>query len=375
MRTKKLPERHNLILSLYFIRLSGGLGFSRNGFPDPVWNPGMPFSAGPVKNNKIVFLFLALFLRYLYSKWFFMQDRSLWKAYLALAIVSVVWGTTYFALRIGVETFPPFLFSGVRQALAGAILLVVLKLLGRLKFTGKDLLHQSVPGVLMIALGNGVIGWSERYIPSGLAALIVSILPVYVVGVNYASGADRRRPNVLIASGLFLGCAGIVLMFRDNLKDIVRPEYLMGMLVCFGACLAWATGSVYAKQKPSSANVLTNAALQMFSGGVVLLLMSLFLDDYSELQTVSAASIWALVYLVVFGSILAYSSFVYALSRLPVGVASLYAYINPFIALLMGYWWLSEELTWITILALLTALSGVYFINRGYKRYRKAIDN
>lgn len=304
-----------------------------------------------------------------------MQDRSLWKAYLALAIVSVVWGTTYFALRIGVETFPPFLFSGVRQALAGAILLVVLKLLGRLKFTGKDLLHQSVPGVLMVALGNGVIGWSERYIPSGLAALIVSILPVYVVGVNYASGADRRRPNVLIASGLFLGCAGIVLMFRDNLKDIVRPEYLMGMLVCFGACLAWATGSVYAKQKPSSANVLTNAALQMFSGGVVLLLMSLFLDDYSELQTVSAASIWALVYLVVFGSILAYSSFVYALSRLPVGVASLYAYINPFIALLMGYWWLSEELTWITNLALLTALSGVYFINRGYKRYRKAIDN
>ncbi|OJU76488.1 MAG: hypothetical protein BGO09_16325 [Bacteroidetes bacterium 47-18] len=304
-----------------------------------------------------------------------MQDRSLWKAYIALAIVSVVWGTTYFALRIGVETFPPFLFSGVRQALAGVILLVILKLLGQLKFTRADLLHQSVPGILMIALGNGVIGWAERYIPSGLAALIVSILPVYVVGVNYASGADRRRPNGLIIAGLLLGCAGIVLIFRDNLKDLVRPEYLTGMLVCFGACLAWAAGSVYAKQKPSSANVLTNAALQMFSGGVMLLLMSPFLDDYSELKTVSADSIWAMVYLVVFGSILAYSSFVYALSRLPVGVASLYAYINPFIALLLGYWWLSEELTWLTFLALLTALSGVYFINRGYKQYRKPAGN
>lgn len=302
-----------------------------------------------------------------------MQDRSLWKAYTALGIVSIVWGTTYFALRIGVETFPPFLFSGIRQVLAGIILFTVLKLVGKLKFSRADFLNQCVPGVLMIALGNGVIGWAERYIPSGLAALIVSILPVYVVGVNYISGADRRRPNALITAGLVLGCIGIVLMFRDNLKDLVRPEYLLGMLVCFGACMAWAFGSVYAKNKPSSANVLTNAALQMFTGGIALLLMSIFLDDYSELKSVSAESLWALAYLVVFGSILAYSSFVYSLSRLPVGVAALYAYINPFIALLLGYWFLSESLTWITVLALLTALSGVYFINRGYKRDKSLV--
>lgn len=302
-----------------------------------------------------------------------MQDRSLWKAYTALGIVSIVWGTTYFALRIGVETFPPFLFSGIRQVLAGIILFTILKLVGKLKFSRADFLNQCVPGVLMIALGNGVIGWAERYIPSGLAALIVSILPVYVVGVNYISGADRRRPNALITAGLVLGCIGIVLMFRDNLKDLVRPEYLLGMLVCFGACMAWAFGSVYAKNKPSSANVLTNAALQMFTGGIALLLMSIFLDDYSELKSVSAESLWALAYLVVFGSILAYSSFVYSLSRLPVGVAALYAYINPFIALLLGYWFLSESLTWITVLALLTALSGVYFINRGYKRDKSLV--
>lgn len=297
-----------------------------------------------------------------------MADRSLWGAYIALAIVCVLWGTTYYALLIGVETFPPFLFSAIRQATAGLVLLVALKLLGKLKFTKSDFLHQSIPGVLMITLGNGVIGWSERYIPSGLAALIVSILPVYIVGINYLTGADKRRPNNAIFIGLLLGCIGVFLMFRDNLKDLVNPNYLNGMLIAFLACLAWAFGSIYAKSKPSSANVLTNAAIQMFSGGVGLFLMSVFLDDYSELTTVTSESLWALAYLTVFGSIITYSCFVYALAKLPLGVVSLYAYINPFIALLLGFAFLDETITWITGLALIATLSGVYYINKGYQK-------
>lgn len=299
-----------------------------------------------------------------------MSDRTLWKAYTALIVVCIVWGTTYYALLIGVETFPPFLFSGIRQLTAGIILLTALKLSGNLKFTKSDFFHQSVPGILMIAFGNGVIGWCERYIPSGLAALIVSILPVYIVIINYISGADKRKPNNFITIGLLLGCIGIFLIFRGNLKDLVNPEYLAGMLVAFAACLAWASGSVYAKHKPSTGKVLTNAAIQMFSGGAMLFIMSSFLDDYSELQSITSESIWALMYLTVFGSILAYTCFVYALDKLPIGVASLYAYINPFIALLLGYFLLNESITWITVLALVVTLGGVYYINRGYQLQR-----
>jgi drug/metabolite transporter (DMT)-like permease len=269
---------------------------------------------------------------------------------------------------IGVESFPPFLFSAIRQFLAGLILMIVLFLLGKLKFSKSDFIHQSIPGILMITLGNGVIGWSERYIPSGLAALIVSILPVYIVGINYFLGTDKRKPNNAILLGLLLGCIGIFLMFRDNLKDLINPDYLNGMLVAFLACLAWAFGSIYAKSKPSSANVLTNAAIQMFSGGVGLFLLSIFLDDYSELKTVTSESLWALAYLTLFGSILTYSCFVYALEKLPLGVVSLYAYANPFIALLLGFFFLNESVTWITGLALITTLSGIYFINRGYQK-------
>jgi len=295
-----------------------------------------------------------------------MQTRT--KAYLALAVVCVVWGTTYIALLIGVKTFPPFLFSGIRQTVAGVVLLIALFLFGKLKFTWSQFLHQSVPGILMISLGNGIIGWSERQIPSGLAALIVSILPVYIVLINFVFKIDRKKLNTDIIAGLAVGCVGIVLIFRDNLKDLVNPEYLFSMTACFVACLAWSFGSIYAKHKPSTGSVLTNAAIQMFSGGICLLVMSLFLDDYAELATVTKESIWALVYLIVFGSLITYTCFVYALDKLPVGVASLYAYVNPVIAIILGYLFLNEQLTWLTVAALTTVLGGVYFINRGFQK-------
>lgn len=177
---------------------------------------------------------------------------------------------------------------------------------------------------------------------------------------------DKKRPNWYIMIGLLLGSLGIVFIFKDNLGDIVNPVYFWGMLITFAAGISWAIGSVYAKYKPSKSNVLTNASIQMFAGGAILFVMSPFLDDYSELKSVSGESIWSLLYLIFFGSILAYSSFVYALSKLPLGIASLYSYINPFIALLLGYLLLQEPVTWFTFLALATALSGIFFINKGY---------
>ena len=286
-------------------------------------------------------------------------------AYLSLIIVCLVWGSTYFAIRIGVATFPPFLFSAIRQIMAGGIMLVALKIIGKLQLRRSDLLNQSITGILMVTLGNGVIGWCERYITSGLAALILSLIPVFVVVISYLFGFDRRRPHILILFGFILGCLGIILIFRDNLKDIANPEYFLGMLIAFGACLAWASGSVFSKFKIlNHKNVFQNAALQLLTGGIALVLFSLFLDDYTELKAISGKSIWALAYLIVFGSIIAYSSFVYALKHLPIGVSSLYAYINPFIAIMLGYFFLNEPLTDITLLALTATLSGVYCINR-----------
>lgn len=296
-----------------------------------------------------------------------MQTNKNIIAYIALAVVSIVWGTTYFSLRIGVETFPPFMFSAIRHIVAGSLLLLILKIVGNLNLNKSIIINQLILGILMIALGSGVIGWCERYIPSGLAALIVSILPLYIIGLNYLVGLERQKMNRQIVTGLCLGCIGIALIFKDNLKDFVNPTYLTGTLITFGACFFWAIGSVYSAKNRLKGNSLLNAALQMFFGGLALMAMSIFMDDYSELQVINSDAIWSLVYLVIIGSVISYPCYVYALEKLPIGLVSLYAYINPIIALILGYFLLNEKITYTTVLALFSVTIGIYNINRGYQ--------
>lgn len=290
------------------------------------------------------------------------------KAYAALIVVSVVWGTTYLGLRIGVSSFPAFLFSGIRHFSAGLLLWIYLFLVKRkFSFTKREVMMQVIPGVLMIALGNGTIGWAEKYIPSGLAALIVSIMPVYVVLLNFITGKGESVLNPKILLGLFLGCAGIVLIFKDNLSDLADTKYLLGVLVTFAASLCWAAGTVFMKSNKTSTDALVNTAIQLCSGGLVLLLCSPFLDDLSQVKTISTESVWALIYLILFGSLLSYLCYMYAIKNLPVGLVSVYAYINPFIAVVLGFIWYQEKITVLTVIAFATTLTGVFWINRGYK--------
>lgn len=297
------------------------------------------------------------------------------KAYIALVIVCIFWGTTYLALRIGVKDFPPFLFSGFRQVGAGALLFIAMFFMGKLeKLTLKDIGKQALPGVLLITFGNGMIAWAELYIPSGLAALIVSVMPIYVVIINLILGKSQQFNHKVIA-GFVLGCAGIVLIFKDNLSDFGNPLYLWGVLVSFAACSFWAMGSVYIKSNTFRTNAYSNAAIQFTSGGIGCFIFSLFFDDYSTFNTVTTESLWALVYLTLIGSILAYMSYLYAIKHLPIVVVSTYAYVNPVIAILLGVAILREKITWTTVLALVVTLYGVYLINSGYRSVSSATTN
>jgi len=293
------------------------------------------------------------------------------KAYLALLVVCIVWGTTYFALRIGVRSFPPFLFSAVRQLTAGPLLLLILLITrGRIVISKRDLARQIIPGTLMIALGNGVLAWCEKFIPSGLAALIVSVMPLYVVLINYAAGLEKRAMNRQVIMGLLLGGAGVLLIFRDNLSGLGNSGYLAGIIVAILAAFCLAAGTVYTKQRPSQANSFVNAAFQFICGGIVLFFGSVLFDDWSGLPQVTTGSLLALGYLVLIGSIAAYGCFLYALKHLPAGLVSIYAYINPFIAILLGFFLLNERITWITWTAFATTLTGVFCISRGYNKYK-----
>lgn len=292
-------------------------------------------------------------------------------AYWALAFICLVWGTTYLVLRIGVLEFPPFLFTSIRQLIAGSLLtgfmlLVKRELLGSWANIGR----QALAGVLMICLGNGLVGWAEVYVPSGIASLLCSLMPVWVIVINM--GLFRQEPpNRLIIIGVLLGMAGMLLVFRDNLADFSNPNYTMGIILIMVAVVSWAAGSILVKHQPKESHPILNAGLQMFFGGAAAFLLSLIFDDWSTAKW-SATVAYSMLYLIVFGSIAAYAAFSYALSKLPTAVVSLYAYVNPLVALVLGRLILSEELNTAIGLAFILTVSGIYLVNKGYQKQTTA---
>lgn len=290
------------------------------------------------------------------------------KAYWALLAICIIWGTTFLAARIGVKAFPALLFMGARHLTAGVLLLTACLLRGSKRPGWQAFKAQLLPGIFMVTLGNGIVGWAVKYIPSGLAALICAMMPVYVVVINlFTKKGDKM--NYKIALGLLLGLAGLLVIFRDNLSYLSNSKYLGGILICLISCFFWALGSIYSKKRQQQyTDVYVNVAMQLIAGGGVLLLTSTLAEDWSAIHGVPVPTILAISYLILFGSITAFVCFHYALSKLPVGVVTLYAYINPLVAMLLGFIILHEPVTVYTFIAFALTLAGVFLVNAGYRQ-------
>ena len=296
------------------------------------------------------------------------------KAYLAVAFLSIAWGTTYLAIRIAVMHYPAFLFAGLRQVIGGALLGGIALLLNRKADLSKEmLLHNIFVGFLLITMGNGIVSYAEKYIPSGVAALICCLMPLNAVVLNLMIYKNERM-NKYIIVGLALAILGVVLIFRDNIADLVNPAYFWGMIATYFATISWAYGSIRNRYREAKVNPLFNSAVQLFFGGVILVILSPAIDSYENFEPFQPDALKAMAYLIIVGSLLAYSFYMYAFKILPVGVVTLYAYINPLVAVLLGYLILDERLTWYTGIAFVTIVSGVYLVNTGYrKEKRKAV--
>lgn len=295
-----------------------------------------------------------------------MNTRSNYIAYFALAAVCLIWGTTYLALRIAVVGFPPFLFTALRQTTAGIILLSVMFTLGKAAWPSKEhIFRQAIGGFFMLSLGNGLVAWAEMHIPSGVAAIICSLMPVMVIIINLFISADER-PTMPIIAGVALGLIGIIMIFGEHIAEFSKTEYLIGIVLTFAAVISWAGGSIWIKKKNTDSNPFVNAGLQMFFGGFWCFPLSLLFDDLSTV-TWSAEVAWSMAYLIIFGSIVAYASYSYALRKLPMTIVSLYAYVNPLVAVLLGWLVLDEMLNLKIIVAFLLTVAGIYIVNRGYQ--------
>lgn len=286
--------------------------------------------------------------------------------YLALAVVCIAWGTTYLALRIGVLEFPPFLFTAIRQISSGIILTGIIFSMKKIPLPNKSVLfNQAVGGFFMITLGNGLVGWAEVHVPSGIAAIICSMVPIWVIVINLVI-AKEERPTMPIILGLAIGLSGIVLIFGENLGEFTAPAYTLGIIMIFVANCGWAAGSIWMKKKNQHSDPFLNAGLQMLFGGIFLIPFSMGLDNYQTIQWTSNV-VYSLVYLILIGSVVAYACYSYAIKKLPITIVTLYAYINPIVAIILGWLVLDENLNGRIVIAILITLAGIYIVNRGYQ--------
>jgi len=294
------------------------------------------------------------------------------KGVVALAVVCVLWGTTYFAIRVGVKYFPPLLFSGIRQIIAAIILLLITVITAKkFDWTAKNLIKQLVIGFLLICMGNGLVGWAEVYIPSGLAALIASLIPLNIVIINLITGKGKGV-NFNIIAGLVLGLLGMLFIFKDNLKDLGNAGYFKGLMMAITASICWSIGTVLVKKYNSNNDTLYhNTALQFLFGGVLMTVAGIITEDTNKILNADKSSWYALGYLVVFGSIIALLCYHYAIKFLPISTVAMYAYINPLIAIILGCAFLNEKFTSYTAIAFALTITGIYLVNNGNKEKMK----
>jgi drug/metabolite transporter (DMT)-like permease len=214
-------------------------------------------------------------------------------------------------------------------------------------------------------MGNGLVAWAEMHIPSGIAAIICSLMPVMVILINVMIDKNEK-PNVPIILGLAIGLVGIIMIFSEHIAEFSNTQYIVGIVMTFAAVISWAGGSIWIKKRNGESNPFVNAGIQMLFGGLWLIPLSLLFDDLSKV-TWSFEAGWSLLYLIVFGSIIAYASYSYALKKLPMTIVSLYAYVNPIVAIILGWAILGEKLNARIVAAIILTIAGIYIVNRGYQ--------
>ena len=293
------------------------------------------------------------------------MKKDLLIPYIALGAICLIWGTTYLVLRIAVLHFPPFLFVTIRQLLAGGLLIGFMLISGQAVWPDRGhVIRQAIAGFFMISLGNGLVAWAEVVIPSGVAAIICSLMPMVVILINLGMSKDDR-PTVPILLGVLLGLGGILMIFGEHLVEFSKIEYQLGILVIFVAVVSWAGGSVWLKKRGNDGNPFLNAGLQMFFGGIWLIPSALLFDDFTRV-TWSVEAFYSMIYLVLIGSIVAYACYSYVLRKLPMTIVSLYAYVNPIVAVILGWMVLGEKLNLKIGIAILITVAGIYIVNKGY---------
>lgn len=295
---------------------------------------------------------------------------------IAFATVYIVWGSTYFFIRIAIQGgFPPFLLGAIRFFTAGALLMTLCVIKGEKIFVKKDMINAAITGFLLLFVANGIVIFTEQTLPSAMVAILVSSAPIWFVLLDKPNWGVNLKHKATIA-GLIIGFAGVIILFSEQIEALFSngsaQSKLPWMLLLVFGTISWSAGSLFSKSRPSTGSASVNTAWQMMSAGIVYLPVSVLHGEFKDLShhSIQTNSWLALSYLIIFGSIAAFSAYVWLLQVRPATQVSTYAYVNPVIAVILGVLFAHENISVTQLAGLFVILGSVLLINLA--KYRKA---
>ncbi|WP_290790621.1 DMT family transporter [Flavihumibacter sp. UBA7668] len=288
------------------------------------------------------------------------------KALIALAAVSFLWGTTWVGSKAGVQYMPALQLASIRQCLGGAIYIIFFLFKGRAFPRGKEWWPILILSFLNFFLSNSLSTWGVKYISSGLAAIIGAVFPLWLVIIALIAGNSQLTLKSII--GFILGFIGICIIFYDHLHDFLNPDFRFGIFLSVFGTLCWAFATLYTKKQVLAFNPYFSIGLQMMISGIALFGVTRITGEHIPINEIPLPSWVAILYLAIAGSVLAFIAYLYALQHLPTEQVSIYAYINPIVALLLGTWLFNEKLNAFILIGGLVALVGVYLVNEAFRK-------
>ncbi|HZV70780.1 MAG TPA: EamA family transporter [Saprospiraceae bacterium] len=291
------------------------------------------------------------------------------KAYLALLVVCFVWGVSWVGTKEAVRDMPPFQMVGVRQIIAGLCYVLYFVIRRAPMPKGKEWYPILLLSALNFMISNGLATWGVKLTTAGVSAILGAIFPLWLVLILTLKGGNKIP--ALAWLGIIMGFGGVCIIFYDHLKELFDPNFQFGVFLGLMAALAWAFGTIYTKGYASDFNPYHSIGWQMLISGITLNIIATATGNVIPLTEVKMYTWIAIAFLVIVSSIIAFVAYLYALQRLPTGLVSTYAYINPIVAVLTGSLFIKEKITLLLIIGAIVTLTGVYIVNSSLKRYRE----
>lgn len=282
------------------------------------------------------------------------------KVMLAFAAVYLFWGGTYVGIKLGLTVFPPLGMAGIRHTIAGVIMLSVAVFRQELWPTRRQLLTSMLIGVMMLTIGNGLVTLVEQTVPSAIVSLLIGAVPLWITLLNWAFG-DHKTPTLSALLGVFLGLIGIAVLVLGSQTDTSFEFSWIGIGLILVAALSWASGSLVSRYGQLPKSALMNLAVQMLTGGLSLGILSLIRQEWVgfSIDAITPTALWALLYLIVLGSLVAYSAYLWLLRHVNPTWVSTYAFVNPIVAVILGWLLAKEQLTPMAMVAALIIVASI----------------